>query len=44
LTTWKNRIIGYGEEEPDQLLANPKNWRIHPSDQQEAVETVVEPG
>ncbi len=25
---WRNRIVGHGEEAPDQLLANPKNWRI----------------
>lgn len=34
---WKNRIIGYGEEQPDQLLANPNNWRIHPKYQQDAL-------
>jgi len=28
--TWRNRITGSGEEAPDQLLANPANWRIHP--------------
>ena len=28
--TWRNRIVGTGEEAPDQLLANPANWRIHP--------------
>ncbi len=27
---WRNRITGSGEEAPDQLLANPANWRIHP--------------
>lgn len=26
---WRNRIIGHGEEAPDQLLANPKNARVH---------------
>lgn len=26
---WRNRIVGYGEEAPDQLLASPQNWRIH---------------
>ena len=26
---WQNRIIGHGDENPDQLLANPRNWRIH---------------
>lgn len=35
--TWRNRIVGHGEEAPDQLLANPRNWRIHPKAQQEAL-------
>src|SRR6202049_3215228 len=34
---WRNRIVGYGEEAPDQLLANEKNWRIHPKSQQDAL-------
>lgn len=34
---WQNRIIGYGEESPDQLLANPHNHRIHPKRQQQAL-------
>ena len=33
---WRNRIIGHGEEAPGQLLANPRNWRIHPRAQQDA--------
>ncbi len=36
-TGWRNRITGSGEEAPDQLLANPANWRIHPKAQQDAV-------
>jgi hypothetical protein len=39
--TWRNRIIGYGEEAPDQLLANPRNWRIHPKPQQDALAGVL---
>lgn len=39
--TWKNRIIGHGEEVPDQLLANPKNWRVHPKSQQDALGGVL---
>lgn len=35
--TWRNRIVGYGEEQPEQLLANPRNFRIHPKAQQEAL-------
>ena len=34
---WRNRIVGSGTEAPDQLLANPKNWRIHPKRQQDAL-------
>ena len=39
---WKNRIVGQGEVSPDQLLANPKNWRIHPKEQQDALTTVLD--
>ena len=35
--TWRNRIVGSGEEAPEQLLANPENWRIHPKAQQAAL-------
>jgi 3'-phosphoadenosine 5'-phosphosulfate sulfotransferase (PAPS reductase)/FAD synthetase len=38
---WRNRIVGYGEEVPDQLLANAKNWRIHPKGQQDALSGVL---
>ncbi|MHB8459852.1 MAG: DNA modification methylase [Candidatus Limnocylindrales bacterium] len=34
---WKNRIVGHGEEAPDQLLANPSNWRVHPAAQRNAL-------
>jgi hypothetical protein len=34
---WRNRIVGSGEESPDQLLANPANWRVHPKAQQDAL-------
>lgn len=37
MANWKNRIVGHGEEAPDQLLANPKNWRTHPKEQQAAL-------
>lgn len=40
-TSWKNRIVGYSEEQPDQLLASPMNWRIHPKNQQEALSGVL---
>jgi hypothetical protein len=31
---WKNRIVGFKEEAPDQLLGSPNNWRFHPQNQQ----------
>ena len=40
--SWQNRIIGTGTEAPDQLLANPRNWRIHPQAQQEGLEAVLD--
>lgn len=39
---WANRIIGTGVENPEQLLANPKNWRIHPLHQQEALGSILD--
>jgi hypothetical protein len=39
--SWQNRIVGYGEEAPDQLLANPLNWRTHPKKQQDALSGVL---
>jgi ParB-like chromosome segregation protein Spo0J len=41
-TPWRNRILGHGEEVPDQLLANPRNWRIHPKAQQDALSGVLD--
>ena len=37
MSGWRNRIVGHGEEPPDQLLANPANWRTHPKSQQDAL-------
>jgi DNA modification methylase len=39
--TFRNRIVGNGTESPDQLLANPFNFRIHPRHQEEALEGVL---
>lgn len=41
-SAFQNRIIGYGEESPDQLLANPRNARIHPLTQQEGLTAILE--
>lgn len=35
---WKNRIVGEGEEAPDQLLANPSNFRVHSTEQGDALD------
>jgi len=37
---WRNRIVGYGEEDPKVLVNHPKNWRAHPDNQKRALETV----
>lgn len=42
LAPFRNRIIGYGDIDPALLLANPRNWRIHPRKQQDALEGVLE--
>ena len=39
--TWTNRIVGHDEVPPDQLLAHPDNWRVHPKYQQEALRGVI---
>lgn len=39
---YKNRIIGSGEEPLDQIMFNPRNWRIHPLHQQDALKGVLE--
>jgi hypothetical protein len=39
---WRNRIVGQGDEAPDQLLANPSNWRVHPMAQREALAAVLD--
>lgn len=37
-----NRIIGHGEEQVDQLLANPLNFRLHPDNQQQALAGAID--
>jgi hypothetical protein len=39
---WRNRVTGYGDVDPKELLANPKNWRIHPKAQQAALAAVLD--
>lgn len=40
--TWQNRITRYSDEPPDQLLANPKNYRTHPGSQADALRGVLQ--
>lgn len=39
---WRSRIVGAGEEPPQCLLANPRNWRTHPKAQQDALAGVLD--
>lgn len=41
-TAWRNRIVAHGTEAPDQLLANPQNFRIHPKAQQDHLAAVLD--
>ena len=36
-TAWQSRIVGWDEVPPDQLLANPANYRRHPARQRDAL-------
>lgn len=38
---WANRIVGEGFEAPDQILANPMNWRKHPKHQKDALRGIL---
>lgn len=38
---WRNRIVRYGEAEPEQLVGNPFNFRVHPRDQELALRGVL---
>lgn len=39
---WRNRIIGYSQEDPESLLANPDNFRVHGKDQQTSMRGVLD--
>ena len=38
---WENRIVSSGTEDPEQLLANPLNFRRHPAHQKKAMTGVL---
>jgi DNA modification methylase len=42
MPNWKNRIVGYDVVDPNQLLANPFNHRIHTRLQQEHLESILD--
>lgn len=42
MATIQNRILGLGVEHPDQLLANPKNYRLHPNHQRVALLNILD--
>lgn len=42
LNRYRNRIVGQGEEDPTQLIANPRNFRIHPHGQEVGLEGVLQ--
>lgn len=38
MSTWRNRIVGDGEMDPNAITANPLNWRAHPKIQRATLE------
>ncbi len=40
--SWDNRIVGEGTENPEQLLANPFNYRRHPAEQLDALQGALD--
>lgn len=41
-TAWRNRIVGYEEVDPSELIVNPKNFRRHPKAQQDALAGIID--
>lgn len=40
--SWRNRIVGESEVVPQELMASPWNWRLHPSEQEAALRGVLD--
>lgn len=40
-TSWASRIVGHRDVPPDDLVANPRNWRGHPPHQSQALGDVL---
>ncbi len=41
LEKFRSKIVGYADEDPEQLLANPANWRVHPDEQRRVLEAAL---
>lgn len=39
---WRNRVVGHGDVDPESLLANPFNWRVHTDNQQKALAGAID--
>jgi len=39
---WRNRIVEVAEVPPDDLVANPANWRSHPKEQRDALAAALD--
>lgn len=39
---WENRIVRMEEVDPRELIANPKNWRVHPQHQQDSMRAIFQ--
>lgn len=42
MKTWRNRIVGMEMADPASLLANEKNWRVHPKHQQDVMDETLD--
>ncbi len=40
-TIFRSRIVGSGTASPAEILANPRNWREHPEQQERALEGLL---
>lgn len=41
MANFRSRIVGQGTESPEAILANPRNWRGHPKEQEAALEGLM---
>lgn len=39
---WRDRMVEVGEVAPVELMENPRNWRLHPNFQKDAIRAVLE--